>query len=474
MSEAKMSDSFIGRRAELAVLETAYGSEDSAFIPIYGRRRVGKSELILNFMKNKKGIYFLGKNGPAGLQIREFLREAAGVLNEPLLASYPNHNWKDVLDAVVGRWKEDGKLVIVFDEFQWTAGVSRELPSVLQECWDRRWKKSGRIMLVLCGSYVGFMEREVLGRKSPLFGRRTAQILLKPFGFNEAAEFHPAYSLVDRARTYFVCGGVPLYLKYFAPDRAVEMNIADCFLNEFAPLYREPEFLLREELRDVENYYAILLAVATGFNTNRAISAETGIGERSLHYYFKQLVELGYLSRRYPLSANRPTRRSVRFVLEDPMLRFWFRFVFPNVSFISQMGPERAFTDRIRPHLDSYFGTCFERLCREALPGLYAHEGVSGAFEIGEYWDKTTQIDVVGLRDDGWTDLGECKWGNIRSPGRIAAGLEEKVARYPNPGNATICPRIFTRRPPRSVPSSVSSPFARWHSLADLYSMGDE
>lgn len=462
-----MIEKFIGRRKELRVLRDACAARGSAFIPIYGRRRVGKSELILRFMAGKPGLYFLGKKAPAGLQRREFLQEAAVALGEPLLAQLVADDWRQVLTAVAERWDRSKKLILVFDEFQWTAEGSPELPSVLQELWDRRWRKSGNVMLILCGSYLGFMEREVLGKQSPLFGRRTAQILLKPFGYEEAAEFHPRYSLVDWARTYFICGGVPLYLRSFSEDRSVEANIAAGLLEDSAPLYREPDFLLREELREVENYYAILLALAGGFSAHGDIARQSGIPERSLNYYLQHLVELGYLSRRYPLTGGKPVARHVRYALEDPLLRFWFRFVYPNVSFISHMGPARALEARVRPELDAYFGGCFERLCRDALPVLYAREGVTAAFEVGEYWDKATQIDVVGYRHDGWTDLAECKWGTVPSPRQLLAELEEKVRQYPNSRNATIGRRLFTRHRVSNSMSRLLS--ATFHDLESLY-----
>ena len=140
-------------------------------------------------------------------------------------------------------------------------------------------------MIILCGSYIGFMERAVLGSKSPLFGRRTAQILLRPFPYTEAAEFHPRWSLSNKATAYFICGGIPLYLNFFNQANSVEKNIEDNLLNEYSPLYREPDFLLREELRDIQNYYAVLMAVAQGYSTNPKIAAYGGIPEKSLHYY---------------------------------------------------------------------------------------------------------------------------------------------------------------------------------------------
>jgi AAA+ ATPase superfamily predicted ATPase len=458
---------FIGRRKEISVLEDAYAGKQSAFIPVYGRRRVGKSELILKLFSRKPGIYYLGKMAPAALQIREFLQEAARALDEPLLSSLTANSWSEVFTAVSNKCKSKSKFIIALDEFQWMVAASPELPSVIQEYWDRSWKKAGNIFLILCGSYIGFMEHEVLGRKSPLFGRRTAQIFLQPFSYLEAAEFHPRWSLINRALAYFICGGIPLYLRFFNQARSVERNIEETLLDEFGPMFREPEFLLREELRDVENYYAVLTAVAAGYVNNQAIAAQTGIPERSLHYYIQQLSSIGYVGRRRPLTGKKPNPRQVRYNIEDPLLRFWFRFVFPNLSFIQQMGPQRALRARIRPELDPYFGLCFERLCRQALPFIYEREGIGAAFEVGEYWDRDIQIDVVGLRDDHWTDLGECKWGSVKSYKALSKEFERKIGAYPNNRGATIGKRIFLRKKPGVKARLGSDVF--WYGLDELY-----
>jgi len=456
---------FVGRAAELTLLEKQYSGTAGALVPVYGRRRVGKSELILRFLRGKRAVYHVGKTAPAALQLKEFLADAARVLEEPLLAHVPATDWRAALLAVAERTKGK-KLILAFDEFQWLAGASPELPSVLQELWDRSWRSGGSVMVILCGSYVGFMEREVLGKKSPLFGRRTAQIHLRPFSFRDAAAFHPGYSVVNKALTYFVCGGVPLYLRYFDGGRSVEGNVQTVILDEFGPLAREPDFLLREELRDVESYYAVLWAVAEGRRTIKDIAAASGLPERSLPYYLEQLCQLGYVARTYPLSGVEAASRHVRFVLEDPLLRFWFRFVFPNQSLIQQLGARRALREHIKPLLAPYFAGCFERLCRESMGGIYEKEGVGVGFRVGEYWDKTTQIDVVGMRDDGWVDLGECKWGRVRSLGALAQELDAKVARFPNPGNATVGRRLFVRGKAGLLHPSGSG--LRVHDIEDL------
>ena len=463
------ANTFVGRVRELDLLESAFESPRSALIPIYGRRRVGKSELMLRFMSGKAGVYYLGKQSSAGLQVREFLEEAGRALNAPLLAELRPMGWREALLTVADQWqtvRSGTRLVLALDEFQWIAASSPGLISELQQCWDRHWKDAGNVMLLLCGSYIGFMEREVLGGKSPLFGRRTAQIHLQPFGYREAGEFHPRWSTMDRAKAYFLVGGMPQYLLCLDDTRSIDQNIRRHLLDEFAPLFREPTFLLREELREVAPYHAILFGIASGCGTVRDIAVAAGVAERNMHYYLEQLTNLGYVRRRYPLVGGRPSVKQVRFAIDDPLLRFWFRFVFPNTSYLRAGGVERAFAGRVVPSLDAWYGHCFERLCREALPFIYAAEGVAAGFEVGEYWSGDVQIDVVGLREDHWTDLGECKWGAARSPARLEAELERKVAPYPNRRGATLARRYFLRRKPAARKTAVG-----WYSLEDLYAL---
>ena len=460
---------FIGRAVELGLLARAFESPRSEFIPIYGRRRVGKSELILKFMADKPGVYYLGQQSSATLQVREFLEVAAIALGLPLLAELRTIGWQRALLTVVEQWTAahpGSKLVLALDEFQWIASSSPSLLSMLQHCWDRHWKGAGNVVLLLCGSYLGFMEREVLGRASPLFGRRTAQIRLRPFGYPEAARFHPRWSPVDRAKAYFLVGGLPQYLLCLDDTRSIAHNIRQHLLDEFAPLFHEPTFLLREELREIAPYHAVLYAVASGHGAVRDIAAATDLPERNLHYYLQQLADLGYLRRRYPLDRRRPSQKQVRFGIEDPLLRFWFRFVFPNMSVIRGTGARYAFGNRISPALDAWFGRCFERLCREAMPLVYASEGVDAGFEVGEYWSPAVQIDVVGVRDDNWTDLGECKWGAVRSPRSLEAELDRKAALYPNSRGATLGRRYFVRRKPAGQEKASG-----WYSLDDLYAL---
>jgi AAA+ ATPase superfamily predicted ATPase len=254
----------------------------------------------------------------------------------------------------------------------------------------------------------------------------------------------------------------------FDGDLSIRQNIEATLLEEFAPLFREPEFLLRTELRELENYYAILVAIASGETTLAELERATGIARGSAHYYTQTLTDLGYLAKRYPLVAlgQKAQSRHVRFAIADPLLRFWFRFVFPNQSSVVHLGPRKAYDVHIKGDVASYFGTCFERFCRQRLSALYRREAVAARYEIGEYWSSKAQIDLIGVRDDGRTDLGECKWGRVRSAAALRGELAAKIAAFPNPSGHTIARRFFVRQaPPRLRPEDGE----RWHTLDDLY-----
>jgi AAA+ ATPase superfamily predicted ATPase len=462
-----MSEDFLGRERELRALDAAWSASGGSLIPVYGRRRIGKSELLLRFMERRRGLYFLGKQAPAAIQIHEFLVAAARALEAPLLAELDvAGGWKRALVAAVGAWKGEGKLVLALDEFQWMVEASPELPSMLQELWDREWKRSGRVQLLLCGSYIGFMEREVLGSRSPLFGRRTAQIHLGPFGLREARLFHPAWSLPDVARARFVAGGVPMYLRALDPRRSFRQNLCTSVLQEYAPLFREPEFLLREELRDMPRYSAVLASLAEGPLAAGTVAARSGVAAGSVAYYLGQLEALGYVERRQRMSDGEPNARHARWCLADPLLRFWYRFVFPNTTALRQLGAERMLAEIVVPALPAWEGLAFESLCREALPLLYDEEGALPA-EVGEYWDASMQVDVVGRRADRWLDLGECKWGAVGSRRALVDGLRAKAQQFPNPTNRTIGLRVFARN--GIDPDEAARLGVRWHGLDDLY-----
>ncbi len=454
---------FVGRARELQALERHYAGRRSAIVPVYGRRRVGKTELLLRFMGKKPAVYFSATQKLKGPQLSDFMRAAAAALGNPALAEAAPASWESALRLAVSASPRGKKLVLVLDEFQWLCEASPELPSVLQRLWDLEWQRGNQLLLVLCGSFIGFMEREVLGARSPLHGRRSADLKLEPFGFREAAEFHPRWSREEQARAHFVCGGIPAYLQRFDARRSMLQNLAQQFFEIDAFFQREPEFLLREELAEIRQASSILEAVALGRRAQGDIARVVGLSTSALAPHLKNLVGLGYLERVAPLSPRPSPRTAVVYRVADPLLRFWFRFVEPNVSQARRLTADRAVEQLVLPQWEAFCGDGFERLCREALPRVYDAEGVSARFDVGEYWDRETQIDVVGLRADRWVDLGECKWAERASLADAAAELRVRAARYPSEGR-TVHSRLFVRKARRTSREGFTV-----HTLADLY-----
>jgi AAA+ ATPase superfamily predicted ATPase len=290
---------------------------------------------------------------------------------------------------------------------------------------------------------------------------------LEPFDFYDAAGFHPHWSVESCARAYFICGGIPYYLKAFDPGLSVNQNIIRNFLQPEGPLYREPDFLLREELREVGAYSTIIEALAEGKTANMEAAKFAGLAPSQLPYFLNNLIQLGYIQRRLPLIPGKPSRKQTRYIISDPFLRFWCRFIAPNHSRVLRGSPELVFESLLKPELESFAGACLEHLCREALPWLYLSEGVTGPFQVGEFWSPTTQIDVVGLRSDGWIDLGECKWGKSDGLESLLKELSGKAAHYPLSG-ATLQKRLFTRLPLKARPPAG----VLIHDLESLYRKG--
>jgi AAA+ ATPase superfamily predicted ATPase len=434
---------FVGRRAELQLLEEHYAAGPAALIPIYGRRRVGKSRLIEEFVKGKPSLSFLGKRTTAEMQLNDFRDAAQKLLQNEALVHARFKNWQDALQTVTRLWRHSRKLVLVLDELQWTAEASPELPSILQALWDLEWKKAANLMVILCGSHVGFMERDILGSQSPLFGRRSDQIKLGPLPFYEALNFVDHYSAVDRVGAYFLVGGIPAYLERFSPGRSLPQAITDEFCSEFKFFAMEPNFLVREELRDPARYFAILTLLAEKRMRQRDLAEASHIEARALAAYLGTLMDLGYVAKYYPATPGKASLQAVQYEVADPLLQFWFRFIFPNLQ-LCRPGQEKAvFAQCIRPHLDSYFGSRFEKLCQEWLRHHYQRENILWR-HIGQYWDPEVQIDVVGVRQDNWIDLGECKWGPVKSVKSVAEALDRKLVHYPCQG-CSLGRHVFLR-----------------------------
>jgi len=395
---------FYDREDELDTLTAAVESPGSDFVVVYGRRRVGKTELLKEFCANRPHIYFLAAQEAEHRQREKFLDQVADYFDERV----PRIDGWDEAFEYLGEKLQRKDLVVVIDEFPYLVEENDSLPSYIQAFVDQALDGTDS-MLVLCGSSVSTMESEILGHEGPLYGRRTAQLDVTPFSFQQAREVI-SYNITDAVRSYAVTGGTPMYLTLFDYDQSLAANIRSHVLSPSAVLYNEPEFLLRTELRTPARYMSILEAVALGHTTPNEISGATGIDSGPLSKYLQTLRRLRLIERDVPVTASGKKSKRSRYRVADEFLRFWFRYVEPHRSTIEE-APEIVYDGTIEPDLPTHVATTFEDVCQEAV-----WEGIRrGAFEpyseVGRWWYGEEEIDIVGLApNDDRVLLAECKW----------------------------------------------------------------
>jgi len=397
---------FYDRDDELTALNTAFKSSGHAFYVVYGRRRVGKTELLKEFCSEHEHIYFLAAQEAEHRQREKFVEQVADAFDDRIPRI---DGWDDAFEYLGEKLATDA-VVVVIDEFPYLVDENDSLPSYLQSFVDEHLQDTDS-MLVLCGSSVSTMESEVLGHESPLYGRRTGQLDLQPFSFQQAREAI-GYDIEGAIRSYSVTGGTPMYLTLFDYDDSLATNIQTRILSPTAVLYNEPEFLLRTELRNPARYMSILEAVALGHTTPNEISGATGIDSGPLSKYLQTLRRLRLIDREIPVTASAKKSKRSRYHVADEFLRFWFRFVEPNRSSIEE-APQIVFEGTIDPNLSTHTARTFEDICQEAVWEGVRQENLEAYSEVGPWWYGETEIDIVGLApDDDRVLLAECKWTN--------------------------------------------------------------
>ncbi|WP_121820063.1 ATP-binding protein [Halostella salina] len=414
---------FYDRTDELAALETAFESHSNEFYVVYGRRRVGKTELLKEFCADRPHIYFLAAQEAESRQRAKFVEQIADHFNDRV----PRIDGWDDAFAYLGEKIAGERLIITIDEFPYLVDENDSLPSYVQSFVDERLSDT-ESMLVLCGSSISTMESEVLGHESPLYGRRTGQIDLQPFSFTQSRNVIE-YDLVDAIRSYAVTGGSPMYLTLFEYSQDLASNIQAKILSPTAVLYNEPEFLLRTELRSPARYMSILEAIATGHTTPNEIAGATGIDSGPLSKYLQTLRRLRLIERTVPVTASAKQSKRSRYGVADEFLRFWFRFVEPNRSSIEE-APNIVYDGTIEPNLPDHVAVTFEDVCREAVWEAIRRGDLGPYSEVGHWWYGEDEIDIVGLSpNDERVLLAECKWTTDPVGHGLAESLREKAER---------------------------------------------
>lgn len=420
---------FINRQAELANLEQLYNSSSAQLYVLYGRRRVGKTELLHTFCENKPHIFFVATLSSDADQLATFSQEVWRFLYDDVPENFTFPSWEAALQMLATL---PGRPVVILDEVTYLMEGNKAFSSVLQKVWDSQLRQSN-IFLALCGSYVGMMEREIMGYQAPLYGRRTGGEHLQPLSLPASAQFFPNYSPIEQIEAWAVLGGMPYYLQTFSDSHSIFQNIQQHILNPRGVLYHEPQLLLMEELREPRNYFSILRAIAEGRRRLNEIVQGAGVGDsRSTSRFLDILRQLHVVTRETPITERQPTKsRKGLYHLSDAFLRFWFRFVHPNQGMLAVGLTESILEQRVRPYFDQFVSVAFE----EAALNYVARQAISGQLQflperIGRWWTDDDEIDVVALNEtDKVLFVGECKWTQRPIGTNILLDLQRKADR---------------------------------------------
>ncbi|MEW6455144.1 MAG: ATP-binding protein [Acidobacteriota bacterium] len=395
---------FINREKELAFLEEKWKEQKAQLIILWGKRRVGKTELVRQFVKNKPHVYFLSESTNETEQLRRFSIAIGQFFNEPLLLTRGFAEWEECFRYI----KEKSlRFVLVVDEFPYLIQSNPAIPSLFQKAWDEYWSKSS-IYLILLGSSIAMMETEVLGYRSPLYGRRTGQWKIDPMTFENVSRFRRGKTFEDRLFHFAIAGGIPAYWLQFSNKKDSIGNLKDHVLKKGQMLYDEVEFILREELREPRYYFALLQAIAQGKRKLSEIVNATGIPQPVANKYLGVLSDLKIVEREIPVTEERPLKsKKGLYRITEEFFQFWFKFIFPRRAEL-EMGKIDNVLKSIREGVPQHLSLVYEKVAIETI------QRYSESFHftsIGKWWNKYTEIDIIGINKDlNLILFGEVKW----------------------------------------------------------------
>lgn len=405
---------FYCRENELNKLNKRYKDGKFECIVIYGRRRVGKTALINEFCRGKKNIFFSALDTTASENLKTLSKAIYESKNPDTDAAYaPEFRSYDDAFAEIGRMAKNQRTIFVIDEYPYLAKSDPSVSSRLQHLIDRQWSDES-LFLILCGSSMSFMEYQVLGYESPLYGRRTAQFKIEPLTYRETAVFHPDLSMEDNALIYGITGGIPHYINKLGVRNDLDDALLENLFDPSGYLFEEPENLLKQELREPGVYNSIITAIAEGASKLNEIATKTRIATGPCSKYLKVLTELGIIWKDTPVT-EKPGKRTI-YMIKDNFFRFWYRFVPRNITMIGSGRIKQVYETAVKNQFSDYMGLVFEAMCRQYLI-RYAQNLPLTLTDIGQWWGtdakrrRQVQIDIVGIAAEKDEYLiGSCKY----------------------------------------------------------------
>ncbi|MDO5562669.1 MAG: ATP-binding protein [Synergistaceae bacterium] len=421
---------FIDRDNEMAALEKEYQRTSASFVVIYGRRRVGKTTLIREFIKDRKALYFLATEENEAQNIASFRKLVADFTGSSLLRSVEVGEWEPIFETIAST-SSDERVVIVIDEFQYLGSANPAFPSIMQKVWDTMLRDKN-IMLIICGSLISMMEAQALNYSSPLYGRRTSQIKLGPIPFSYYKDFFPHKDSRELLDFYSVTGGVPKYIEIFEDKRDIFSAIKDNILDRSSFLYDEAYFLLQREVSEVGSYFSILKTIAAGNEKLSKISTVLELKQSGLTRYLKTLSDLDIIEREVPITEDKPEKsKRGLYRIKDNYLRFWFRFIYPNSGYIESGDVEYVMSKIKESFVSAHAAYVYEDVCIERLWQLSADGVMPFRFnKAGRWWDGRDEIDIAAY-DSAGQDIVfcECKYTSERVGTKTLEALEGKAKR---------------------------------------------
>jgi AAA+ ATPase superfamily predicted ATPase len=430
-----MTVEFWDRERELSFLEEQYQQPGSNLVVIYGRRRVGKTTTIARFSAGKPNVIYLADRSMENTLMQRLLGAIARFLGDDTLGQVAPPDWDWVFSQLINRADFTHKIVLVIDEFQALAQVNNAFPSILQRLWDTRLQERN-VMLILCGSLVGMMYRTTLAYDSPLYGRRTGQLRMRPLTFSALREAFADDPFNDIVELYAVSGGVPVYVEALTSggnDRSALLRAIDnSVLNLGGRLYDEPRFVLGGEVSDTTTFFSILQVIAAGSRQQTHIAGKLGLSSNYLSSYLRILLDLEVLEKRIPITEDPRRSRRGLYYIGDHFFDFWFRYVYPYQGELESGRPSIVQAD-IQRSFDHYVSRTFEDCVRDWIWHLHDQGKLPlELHKLGSWWDRRTEIDIVGLNNATHDILlGECKWSQSPLGLDVLKALYNKAHQVP-------------------------------------------